>query len=153
MKRDQLAMRLEDRWRELHDAFQGLSHDALLEPGVVGTWSIRDVLAHVATWEEEALKALPVILDSGPLPRYSTFYGGIDTFNAQAQEWKATLTLEQVFQALEDTHDRLLSYLEGVPDAAFAQEGRFLRRLRQDTYGHYREHTQQIQAWRQTRLP
>ena len=151
MKRDQLAMRLEDRWRELHDAFQGLSHDALLEPGVVGPWSIRDVLAHVATWEEEALKALPVILDSGPLPRYSTLYGGIDAFNAQAQEWKATLTLEQVFQALEDTHDRLLSYLEGVPDAAFAQEGRFLRRLRQDTYGHYREHAQQIQAWRQTR--
>ena len=55
--------------------------------------------------------------------------------------------------ALEDTHDRLLSYLEGVPDVAFARESRFLRRLRQDTYGHYREHTQQIQAWRQTRLP
>ncbi len=153
MKRDQLAMRLEARWRELHAAFQGLSHDALLEPGVVGPWSIRDVLAHVATWEEEAMKALPVILDNGPLPRYSTFYGGIDAFNAQAQEWKATLTLEQVFQALEDTHDRLLSYLEGVPDVAFARESRFLRRLRQDTYGHYREHTQQIQAWRQTRRP
>ena len=86
MKRDQQAMRLEARWRELHHAFQGLSHDALLEPGVVGPWSIRDVLVHVATWEEEAMKALPVILDSGPLPRYSTFYGGIDAFNAQAQE-------------------------------------------------------------------
>ena len=135
MKRDQLAKRLETRWRELYDAVQGLSEDALLEPGVVGPWSIRDVLAHVTTWEEEVLKALPVILDGGPLPRYSTLYGGIDAFNAQAHERKEGFTLDQVLDELKETHQRLLSFLNSVPDAAFARENRFLRRLRQDTYG------------------
>ena len=153
MKRDQLAKRLDVRWRELHDAFQGLPQNVLLEHGVVGHWSIRDVLTHVATWEEEALKALPVILDGGPLPRYSNLYGGIDAFNAQAQERKQDLNLEEVFAELEETHQRLLSLLDGVPDAAFARESRFLRRLRQDTYGHYREHARQVQTWRQTRRP
>ena len=62
-----------------------------------------------------------------------------------------SLNLEQVIQELEDTHRRLVDFLEGVPDAAFATEGRSLRRLRQDTYGHYREHTEQINAWREKR--
>ena len=153
MKRDQLAKRLDVRWRELHDAFQGLPQNVLLEPGVVGHWSIRDVLTHVATWEEEVLKALPVILEGGPLPRYSTLYGGIDAFNAQAHERKQGLSLEEVWKGLQETHQRLLSLLDGVPDAAFARESRFLRRLRQDTYGHYREHARQILAWRKARCP
>ena len=153
MKRERLIERLETRWRELHDAIQGLPRHSLMEPGVVGRWSIRDVLAHISTWEEEAMKALLVILEGGPLPRYSTLYGGIDAFNAQAQERKQDLNLEEVFAELEETHQRLLSLLDGVPDAAFARESRFLRRLRQDTYGHYREHARQILAWRKARFP
>lgn len=151
MKRERLEERLESRWRELHDAFDELSDDALMEGGVVGPWSVRDLLAHVTTWDEEALKALPVIVEGRRVPRYSTLYGGIDAFNAQSQGRKQGLSLEQVLTELEETHQRLLSYLDGVPDSAFATEGRFLRRLRQDTYGHYREHTEHILAWRKKR--
>ena len=151
MKRERLNERMESRWWGLYDSFQGLSRQTLLEPGVVGHWSIRDVLAHVATWDEEALKALPVILEGGRVPRYSTLYGGIDAFNAQAQDRKQDSPLGQVFTELEETHQRLLSYLDEVPDAAFGRENRFLRRLRQDTYGHYREHAEQIRTWRQIR--
>ena len=151
MKRERLEERLESRWQELHDAFDGLSNDALMEPGVVGPWSVRDVLAHVTTWDEEALKALPIIVQGGRVPRYSTLYGGIDAFNAQVQERKTGLSQEQVLTELEETHQSLLAYLESVPDSAFAKENRFLRRLRQDTYGHYREHTEHIRAWREKR--
>ena len=151
MKRENLSKRLESRWRELHDAFRGLPQEALLECGVVGPWSIRDALIHVTSWDEEALKALPIILDGGRVPRYSGVYGGIDAFNAMTQERKVSLNLEQVIQELEDTHRRLVDFLEGVPDAAFATEGRFLKRLRQDTYGHYRVHAEQINAWREKR--
>ena len=35
----------------------------MVEPGVVGNWSVKDVLAHVTTWEEEAQKYLPAILE------------------------------------------------------------------------------------------
>ncbi len=149
MKRENLSKRLESRWRELHDSYSGLSREALLKPGVVGDWSIRDVFVHVASWDGEALTALPVIVDGGRVPRYSDVFGGIDAFNALTQERKASLNLEQVTQELEDTHQRLVDFLEGVPDAAFATEGRFLKRLRQDTYGHYREHAEQINAWRE----
>jgi hypothetical protein len=52
-----------------------------MEPGVTGDWSVRDILAHVSTWEEEALTHLPLILEGGTPPRYSVRYGGIDAFN------------------------------------------------------------------------
>ena len=151
MKRENLAKRLESRWWDLYDSFQGLPRDLLQEPGVVGRWSIRDVLIHVATWDEEALKALPVIEEGGRVPRYSTLYGGIDAFNARTQERKQNLSLDQVFTELGETHGRLLAYLADVPDSAFARENRFLRRLRQDTYGHYLEHADQIREWRRAR--
>ena len=32
------------------------------EQGVTGSWSVKDIIAHVTTWEEEALKHLPLIL-------------------------------------------------------------------------------------------
>ena len=152
MKREALFQRLDERWRELSKAFEGLTDEKLIEPGVVGQWSIRDVLVHVASWDWEALKALPIIVDGGRVPRYSDLYGGIDAFNSLTQGRKCSLGLNEVLRALEETHQQLLDYLEGVPDEAFASEGRFLRRLRQDTYGHYREHTEQIIAWRRGRI-
>ncbi len=147
MKRDRLFRRIEQEWDGFLTSFEGLSDQAILEPGAVGEWSVRDVMAHAATWEEEALKALPLVLEGKPTPRYAR-YGGIDAFNACTQENKRHLSLGQVRDDLVATHRRLIEFLSGTPESAYAREGRFLHRLRLDTYGHYREHARQIEAWR-----
>ena len=64
------------------ESYAGLSDSQLTESGVTGTWSVKDLIAHVTWWEEEALKHLPLIIKGGTPPRYSTKYGGIDAFNA-----------------------------------------------------------------------
>ena len=115
---------------------------------MAGHWSVRDVLAHVTTWEEEALKALSLILEGKSLPRYSTTYGGIDAFNAREQARKRGLSLDHVRGELAATHRRLLAFLSDIPERDSATERRLLRRIRLDTYSHYREHTAQIAAWR-----
>ena len=119
-----------------------------MEPGVAGQWSVRDVLAHITTWEEEVLKAITLILEGKSLPRYSTTYGGIDAFNAREQARKRGLSLDHVNGELAATHRRLLAFLADIPERDSATEKRLLRRIRLDTYGHYREHTDQITAWR-----
>lgn len=55
MNQAQLLERLDERWREFLASFAGLPDDALLMPGVTGVWSVRNLIAHVTTWEEEAL--------------------------------------------------------------------------------------------------
>jgi len=147
LNRVQLLDRLEREWKMFLQSFEGLPDNVLMEPGAVGHWSVRDVLAHVTTWEEESLKALPLILNDELLPRY----GGIDAFNAREQERKRNLSLEQVKKELAATHQNLIAFLEKAPDSAFTTGSRFLRRLRLDTYNHYREHATQIIAWRTER--
>lgn len=147
MKRERLSGRLQGEWTRLMESFSGLPESALNEPGPVGLWSVRDLLGHIATWEEEALKALPVILEGKTLPRYASS-GGIDAFNAREQDRKGGITLAELKRDLAATHERLIAYLTSVPETAYAKEGRFLKRLRQDTYGHYREHAAQVVLWR-----
>jgi DinB superfamily len=114
---------------------------------VTGDWSVKDILAHVTTWEGEALKHLPLILAGGRPPRYVR-YGGIDAFNAKMTREKRGLSLTEVLRQLHDTHGRLVRLVRRTPDAQFTHGARARRRLRLDTYGHYPEHTRAIRTWR-----
>ena len=104
-----------------------------MEPGVTGAWSVRDILAHVTTWEEEALTHLPLILNGGTPPRYSVRYGGIDAFNARMTEARRTLSLAEVRVQLVATHARLVELIQRVPEDQLTGDTRFRRRLRLDT--------------------
>ena len=147
MTKGRLLKRLESAWASFQESYAGLSEAELLEPGVAGDWAVRDVIAHVTWWEEEALTHLPLILAGGRPPRYSVKYGGIDAFNAQMTEQRKALSLAEVLQQRDDVHQRLINFILSVPDDQLG--GRFGRRLRLDTYGHYPKHEQVIRAWRE----
>jgi DinB family protein len=148
--RRQLLKRLDKAWVAFNESYAGLSDVQLMMPGVTGAWSVRDILAHVTTWEEEALKHLPLILEGGTPPRYSTRYGGIDAFNARMTEQKRSLSLPEVRAQLAATHDRLVGFVQTVPEHQLVGETRFRHRLRLDTYSHYPLHAAAIQQWRQS---
>jgi hypothetical protein len=147
LNRDQLLARIDRRWRALNEALSGLPDAVLLEPGVVEGWSAKDVIAHVATWDGEALKALPLIMQGRRPPRY----GGVDNFNSRQHEANARLSLPEARDLLVVTHQRLVDFLAAVPESWFATETRFRHRLRLDTWGHYPEHTEAILSWRKER--
>ena len=148
MNREQLLARLDKAWAALGESYAGLTEAEMTTPGVAGDWSVKDMLAHVATWEEEALKYLPLVLAGGRPLRYAS-YGGIDAFNARMTEAKRRLSLAEVQQLLEETHRQLIAYLRHVPEEQFATETRFRHRLRLDTYSHYPLHATMIRAWRE----
>lgn len=147
MNRKRLLARLDIRWQAFNRSFEGLADPAMMEAGVTGEWSVRDLLTHVTTWEREAILALPLIVD-GKRPHR---YGDIDRFNAEQQALKLGVSLPAVRRELEETHARLLAYLATVPDEALEGETRSHHRLRLDTYGHYPQHTEAILAWRLAR--
>jgi hypothetical protein len=147
--RRQLLRRIDRAWRDFQDSHAGLSNEQMLEPGVTGAWSVRDIIAHVTTWDEEALKHLPLVLKGGKLPRYSLTYGGIDAFNALVTEQKKDLSLPEVLRQMNDTHRRVLNLIESAPESQLKGETRFRHRLRLDTYGHYPKHAQAIRKWRE----
>ena len=147
-----LLPRLDAAWRRFTRSYSGMSEAELLEPGVTGAWSVKDIIAHVTTWEEEALTHVPVILAGGRPSRYSTTHGGIDAFNATMTARKAHLTLAHVLEQQQRVHERLLALVERVPTHQLGGASRFRRRLRLDTYGHYPLHASAIETWRKRRL-
>jgi uncharacterized protein (TIGR03083 family) len=146
-----LLKQLDAAWSAFRDSYAGLSDEQLQEPGVVGDWSVKDLLAHVTIWEQEALRYLPLIMEGGTPPRYKT-YGGIDAFNARMIEERRMLSLSEVRTQLEETHEQLVDFVANVPMEHLSSATRARKRLRLDTYSHYPEHTKAIQEWRQQRL-
>jgi len=151
VNRLQLLTRIEEPWSALKGAYGGLSAAEMLEPGVIGIWSVKDIIAHVTTWEEEALAHLALILAGGKPPRYSVTHGGINAFNAQMTQRNRDLPLSEVLRRRDDIHLRLLAFIQGAPEETFATDTRARRRLRLDTYRHYAIHARAIRTWREQR--
>lgn len=149
MTRAQLLARVQAAWKVFTDAYAGLSEPELLQPGVTGRWSVRDIIAHVTWWEEEALAHLPGILEGRKPPRYSVTYGGIDAFNVLMTERKKHLSLGEVLREQQEVHGRLIALIEQAPEDQITGESRWRHRLRLDTYGHYPRHARAIKAWRE----
>ena len=140
--------RLDAAWGAFTRSYAGLSEAELLEPGVTETWSVKDIIAHVTTWEEEALRHLPVILAGGRPARYSVTHGGIDALNARMTERKKGLGLADVLRQQQAIHQRLLALVAATPAEQLTGKSRFRRRLRLDTYGHYAIHARAVEEWR-----
>jgi hypothetical protein len=145
---ERLVQRIDIAWADFQESYAGLPDARLTEPGVVGEWSVKDILAHVTTWEAEAIKHLPLIIAGGRPPRYVT-YGGLDAFNEMMTERKRGLSLSEVQQRLQETHHRLIDFVRRAPAEQLVSESRFRRRLRLDTYSHYPIHAAAIRAWRE----
>src|SRR5438874_12564785 len=123
MDKQQLLKRLEKAWATIKESYAGLSDSQMMEPDVMGNWSVKDILAHVTTWEEEALKYLPLIITGGRPPRYIA-YGGIDAFNARMTEQKRALSLSDVLRQLDESHRQLVDFVESAPEDQFTAETR-----------------------------
>jgi hypothetical protein len=143
-----LLARIDKAWDELQQSIEGLTDEQLAEPRTMDEWSVRDILAHITTWEEQTLEHLPTIMAGGRPPKYVT-YGGIDAFNAMMTEKKRGLSLAEIRRQMSETHGRLLELIKSSPAEQLTHETRARRRLRWDTYHHYAEHARAIRVWRQ----
>jgi len=148
MKRYHLLEKLDSAWTDFEESYAGLTPAQLMIPKVTGQWSVRDIIAHVTWWEQEALKSLPVIRSGGRIPRYSVTYGGIDAFNAMMTVERSGLTLAEVLKDHDNIHAELIEYVTAAPEELYVRENRFRRRLRFDTYEHYPVHARAIRQWR-----
>jgi hypothetical protein len=124
----------------------------MLEAGVVGAWSIKDLLGHMAFWAQEAAKNTELVKAGrqGQIVRPDTSKA-IDRWNAREQRLRAGRSLAEVRYELEESHQRALAALADLPEERLSLNldgGTFLELYALDTYDHYREHTDHILAWR-----
>jgi hypothetical protein len=159
MNKDEILDALEDSREEFLDTLEGLAEAALLEPGVVGEWSIKDVLAHLVAWETELVKLLWQV-HNGDRP--TTIHFGkvdVDARNAalylefKDRPWERiwadfTAVRKQTIRRVEPFSDSELTEARHFP---YLKEKALWEWIAGDSFDHEREHAAEIKAWRAAR--
>ena len=145
--RDQLVEDLEQARDELRASYQGLSDEQMTRAGAVGEWSVKDVLSHIASWEEVALPDLQRVA-RGDTPTLASFdLSKADDWNAMVMSLRRNLPLDQVLRELDIARVDLIVAVSQLPDSALA-EGQFARGTVTICAVHDREHAEDISQWR-----
>ena len=91
----------------------------LERPLGTGEWSIKDLVGHIASWEELAIKALREWRERKPLTVHGIVgvQGGVDSFNSDEVDKHRKESAEEVLERASTVHQKLLSEISAVdPD-------------------------------------
>jgi hypothetical protein len=113
---------LRDGQERLDELLAKLSDEDLVKPATIGNrdWSAKDVIGHVALWEEVALVTLEAWLEGQQAPVEETFGGGdVDEINARNHERKRAWPLERIRSESALAHRRLINAMDGLDEEAW----------------------------------
>ena len=146
----ELLAALDAAREDFHHALAQVDAELVTVPGVVGDWSVRDLVVHVAAWDEHGTGALDLArAGRGDEFAYST--SDTDAENdrieaealrtspseALAREERAFVEFRAAIAALDTA---LLGHQLGNGDSVEAV-------IRYDGADHYAEHAEHIRAW------
>jgi len=138
---------LEAAHKELLAAIDGLTPEQMAIP-VFDDWSVKDILAHIVSWEEYTLLDFQRVA-RGHMPALASFkQRDVDNFNAMVMSLRRDFPLDQVMHELEANRKATIAALDALPDERLAQ-GQFARIWAAITAGHDHEHAEHIRKWRQ----
>ena len=141
---------LEDAEREyaaLKAAIAGLDEKAMREVWL-GTWSVRDIVAHITGWHAEMIPALERV-GRGEPPYADGAYDDYDGWNARFVAARRDRATADLLREADTSHRELLIAASKLPDASFAEGQPAAGLVDGVAGGHYREHAAQIRDWRQ----
>lgn len=112
---DDMFAALASEQQILLNTLSGCSDAQIDSKGVVGEWSIKNVLAHLVAWEQLVLETLPDRLATGKRPVvFASITADEDGFNARiVAERERQTPPEQLFE-LHNTRAQLVNYLRSL---------------------------------------
>jgi len=123
----QLIARLRESRAALEKVIAKVHPDTWEQPGVVGEWSGKDVLAHVAHWQELHLGWWAAVQrreqPEVPAPGISWSRADVDRLNRQIFLAHRDQSLDEVLGYLRETYERFMAVVEATPEADLFQPG------------------------------
>jgi|SRR5690348_6256909 len=107
----------------LLDAIKDLPDDFLDRKGVVGEWSIKNVLGHLVAWESAVTEFLPERVATGARPAIFALIGDDeDGWNAREVASREHLTPRQELNEFERSRQALLQTLRELGEEMLSRE-------------------------------
>ena len=126
-------------------------------PGACGVWSVKDIIAHLASYEQVLVDILTTFTGGGPTPVLDSYFEQGGQFNDIEVDKQKAKTIQDVLAEFNDTHTRVMSLIVTIPSETLRQSGTLpwygMDYSLDDLlvymyYGHKREHSAQIAAFR-----
>jgi len=142
-----------------HDAWDALIAQVdpahMAEPGVEGEWSVKDIVAHVSTYEDWMAQLLEA---GGPNIPHVTDAMTQDQTNAWVFEHNRHRSPDEVQALARRSFDRLAQAVEALSPQDLVSPSKFewargkpvYTIIPGESYNHYRHHTASIEAWLRT---
>ena len=138
-------------------AIDGLADADWETPGACGIWSVKDIMAHLASYEHLLVEILASFLGGGPTPYLTQFRKTGDTFNDVQVAARTEKTVQDVLVEYNDTQAQTMALVAQIPVETLRETGTIpwygMEYALDDLivymyYGHKREHSAQIAAFR-----
>jgi hypothetical protein len=108
--------RIQKSYDDLEAALARFSDEDLITPGKVGTWSVREVMAHLAAWHSWGRRAIEIRLTSDSLPaEMAAEAQNPDPFNAEAAAAWKSYDARQARAAFTQAYADLKHFLTTTP--------------------------------------
>ena len=126
-------------------------------PGACGVWSVKDIIAHLASYERVLVDILTTVTGGGSTPVLNSYVELGSQFNDMEVSRRKAETIQDVLAEFNDTHIQVMSLLDKIPSEKLRQSGTLpwygIEYALDDVfvymyYGHKREHSAQIAAFR-----
>jgi len=119
---------------------------------IMGNWTLKDVLGHMADWDLYALKALRAIRESHPLPYVAE--SDVDKVNAQQVTARREQTWDQAWADFQNVRAKVINALADWHDEQLARAADYPSDWGRTAYGwfvsqtaeHDREHADALRA-------
>ena len=135
---------------------EGVPASAWETSGACGFWSVKDIVAHLASYEEVLIDILSGLLGQHQTPYLDQFTQPGGQFNDTEVEKRSGKTMPELLDELNTAHARVIELLALIPAETRRQPGLLpwygLEYALDDLlvymyYGHKREHSAQIAAF------
>ena len=146
----------------LEEILTPLDKTQMTTEGVIPGWSIKDMLAHIASWHHRLLTWLDAaIRNVEPIISGPDSVEEMDALNAQFYQENKSRPLDEVLTDFRTTYQQIMDLIQAMPEDNLINPDRFAwskgeplwQAIAGDTYEHYQEHIAQIQEWLATTNP
>jgi hypothetical protein len=157
MNKTELLQAIQTGRAELDALLAQLNDEQMSDPALDGGRSVKDVLAHIAVWERRCARWFETTLDGGipQRPEPGVTWGQIDELNEYDFLRTRDSLLQEVLVDERRFYQQLLDLVKSLPEEDFGENHRFSwwegepigAVIASNSYEHYQEHIEQIEAW------
>ncbi|MFC2030184.1 type II toxin-antitoxin system HicB family antitoxin [Chloroflexota bacterium] len=151
--RSALLARLAAERSGLMEQLLGVDESPLTEAPIVGSWTAKDLLAHLASWDRWMHQTMRAMV-AGHAPDFSALEDFDASNTAFLEPWRSS-SLGEVLSEVRGARREWIAWLEGLPEDAFfrrrSHAGRTWSNFRvplRVIWEHDAEHSEQIASWR-----